>query len=76
MQKQLNSFLSIYILSCNESKEEHHARVASVSLGLVLLVLIPSLLLLVCAAHYWIREKIAEEEAAGALLATQKRKIK
>lgn len=48
--------------------EEHQARVASVSLGLVLLILIPSLLLLVCAAHYWIREKIAEEEAAAALI--------
>jgi len=54
--------------------EEHSARVASISLGMVLLILIPCLLLLVCGANYWIRERIAreEEEAAQALLPKSK----
>uniref|UniRef100_A0A1B0BHN6 Uncharacterized protein n=1 Tax=Glossina palpalis gambiensis TaxID=67801 RepID=A0A1B0BHN6_9MUSC len=45
--------------------EEHHARIASISLGLILLILIPTLLSVVCAAHYWIQEKIKQEEIAG-----------
>lgn len=45
--------------------EEHHARIASVSLGLILLILIPTLLSVVCAAHYWIQEKIKREEMVG-----------
>jgi len=54
--------------------EERSARVASISLGMVLLILIPCLLLLVCGASYWIRERIAreEEEAAQALLPKSK----
>lgn len=54
--------------------EEHSARVASISLGMVLVIVIPCLLLLVCGANYWIRERIAkeEEEAAAALLPKSK----
>lgn len=54
--------------------EEKSARVASISLGMMLLILIPCLLLLVCGANYWIREQIAkeEQEAAAALLPKSK----
>ncbi|EDV90811.1 GH14341 [Drosophila grimshawi] len=56
-----------------KSHEEHAARVASVSLGLVLLIVIPSLLLVVCGANYWIRERIAREEAGAAAALLPKR---
>lgn len=46
--------------------EEHSARVASISLGMMLLIIIPCLLLLVCGANYWIRQRIAREEAEAA----------
>lgn len=53
--------------------EEHAARVASISLGMVLLIVIPSLLLVVCGASYWIRERIAREEAEAAAALLPKR---
>ncbi|TDG52319.1 hypothetical protein AWZ03_001149 [Drosophila navojoa] len=53
--------------------EEHAARVASISLGMVLLIVIPSLLLVVCGASYWIRERIAKEEAEAAAALLPKR---
>lgn len=53
--------------------EEHAARVASISLGMVLLIVIPTLLLLVCGANYWIRERIAREEAEAAAALLPKR---
>lgn len=39
---------------------------ASISLGMMLLIIIPCLLLLVCGANYWIRQRIAREEAEAA----------
>ncbi|KAH8406519.1 hypothetical protein KR215_004411, partial [Drosophila sulfurigaster] len=56
--------------------EEHSARVASISLGMVLLIVIPCLLLLVCGANYWIREQIAKEEAEAAAALLPKSKWK
>ncbi|KAH8310383.1 hypothetical protein KR044_001038, partial [Drosophila immigrans] len=56
--------------------EEHSARVASISLGMVLLIVIPCLLLLVCGANYWIRERIAKEEAEAAAALLPKPKWK
>lgn len=75
-QFQLHLYLLCLPITFCTGHEEHSARVASISLGMMLLIIIPCLLLLVCGANYWIRQRIAREEAEAAAALLPKPKWK
>lgn len=75
-QFQLHLYFLCLSVTFYPGHEEHSARVASISLGMMLLVIIPCLLLLVCGANYWIRQRIAREEAEAAAALLPKPKWK